>query len=58
MWHSTFRAKQRQAIQREAEVMPTEREVSNLYDAPKDGKTRWDLASEWHIKRPWRLWGK
>lgn len=61
VWHSRFRAQQRQALDREAEVMPTEREVSNLYDAPKDGKTRYSsgqLAGGWYAKRPWRFWGK
>jgi hypothetical protein len=41
-WHRRYRRKERRAIQRDDELMPHFREVSNPWLAPKDGKF-------WHV---------
>ena len=56
MWHSRFRARVREAIIRDDEVMPHVREVSDVWSFGKDGKTYWGNR-EW-FRNPHQLWGK
>lgn len=56
-WHRRFRRAVRAALQREDDLLPHVREVSDPWGFGKDGKVYWGTPPEWSdfARRPWKL---
>lgn len=57
-WKSTANRSWRRAVKlafaRDDEVLPLKREITNVYDGPKDGTTSWwtDAPEGWDVRQP------